>query len=72
MSHNQFLSNELLSGKNKLVGNSQPFNNVIKTVNQIAANESSIFINGESGKLRGGDDARGDVLVGRQWKFCCL
>lgn len=46
---NQFLSNEIFAGQNKLIGSSKPFNDVIKMVNKIAANESSIFINGESG-----------------------
>jgi len=47
--HNEFLNEELISESNQLIGNSESYLNVIKTVNQVANNQSSILIEGESG-----------------------
>ena len=46
---NEYLSDELLSFKNDLIGNSAPFLDVLNLVNRIATKESSILIQGESG-----------------------
>lgn len=49
LAHNEFLNEELYSNQNELIGNSSTFINLIKMVNQIAPNHSSILIEGESG-----------------------
>ena len=46
---NKFLSDELLSFKNELIGNSRVFLDVINLAERIADKESSVLIQGESG-----------------------
>ncbi|MEN8194067.1 MAG: sigma-54 dependent transcriptional regulator [Bacteroidota bacterium] len=46
---NQYLSSELSSDKNELIGNSPQFLDVIKLAEKIAVKESSILLHGESG-----------------------
>jgi len=49
LEHNEFLNEELLSGQNEIVGKSEPLLKLLKMINQISANDSSILIQGESG-----------------------
>ncbi len=46
---NKFLSDELFSFKDELIGNSETFQNVINLAKRVAVKESSILIQGESG-----------------------
>jgi DNA-binding NtrC family response regulator len=47
--HNKLLNEELFGNKNKIIGLSKLFKNVIKLAEQIAAKESSVLIQGETG-----------------------
>jgi len=46
---NKYLSDELLSFKNDLIGNSSVFINIIKLAERVAEKESSILLQGETG-----------------------